>query len=521
MTMPVLATVTTTTTRRVLLVDDDEVDRMAARRALREAGLDVEVVEVGDGAAALERLRLGGIDCVLADYQLPGLDGLELLREIQRTPGSPPMIALTGTGDENVAVELMQAGAVDYIPKSTLGAERLGRSVRYAWALRSAEEMARRAERARQAYLMKLRALVEAAPAIHAARAAGELAAVTASRAFQLFGAPRVDVVIWDGGPPEHASEAAPDAADVDWLAAALAVRERGMRGLYADGLALGAPLHGQDGAILVWLSSNHASTAADETLLDQLAYNVAVAIDSARLLRRAEQASRTRDDIMAIVSHDLRNPLAAIRAAADLLEELPPGAPDAPSVLASIQRSVSHMQRLIERQLAAATIEAGSFRVAPKPHRLAGLIDEAVAIARPLAEQAGVKLEPDGGPGPGYDDEIPLDRDRILEVLSNLLGNALKFTPSGGKVRLGVAGTGDGVVLTVRDDGPGIEPGQLGQVFERYWKTDVPGGRRGIGLGLYIARGIVAAHGGRIWVDSAPGQGAAFHVLLPRTSAV
>src|SRR5687767_13594336 len=141
-------------TLRVLLVDDDEVDRLAVTRLLRKTHFDAIVHECTDPASALAAVSSGGFDCVLLDYNLPGTDGLSLLRELRARSETVPVIALTGQGGEEIAVELMKAGAADYINKNTLSLERLERSLRYALALHRAEEERRllleREQRARE-----------------------------------------------------------------------------------------------------------------------------------------------------------------------------------------------------------------------------------------------------------------------------------------------------------------------------------------------------------------------------------
>src|SRR5688572_22147401 len=139
---------------RVLLVDDDEVDRLAVRRLLKQTRFDAELEERDGRASALEVLSPGSFDCVLLDYNLPGADGIEILKEIRAKGQTVPVIALTGQGDEEIAVELMKAGAADYLNKNSLTAERLERSLRYALALHRADEERRqlleREQRARE-----------------------------------------------------------------------------------------------------------------------------------------------------------------------------------------------------------------------------------------------------------------------------------------------------------------------------------------------------------------------------------
>jgi signal transduction histidine kinase len=155
--------------------------------------------------------------------------------------------------------------------------------------------------------------------------------------------------------------------------------------------------------------------------------------------------------------------------------------------------------------------MDAGRFAVELRPEPLEEVVEEALALAAPLASSKEIALAATGGPLGG---EIPCDRERVLQVLSNLVGNALAFTPRHGTVSVRLALREREVEVAVADDGPGIAPEDLPHVFERYWKSR---SRRGTGLGLAIARGIVEAHGGRISVESRLGAGSTFTFALPR----
>ena len=232
--------------------------------------------------------------------------------------------------------------------------------------------------------------------------------------------------------------------------------------------------------------------------------------------LEKAEAASRAREDLLAIVSHDLRNPLAAVSVAEGVmrrgLEREPTDGAMLGRGLETIRRSVKRMGRLVSDLLDAASIEAGRFAVKAAPTALAAILRETVASHELRAQARGCAL----ALGELDDGVLALaDRERLLQLLGNLVDNAIKFTPAGGAITLAL-GRGDGQVsLSVRDTGPGIPPEQLAHVFERYWKG-VRKSPDGAGLGLYICRGIARAHGGEVTVESQVGQGATFTVRLP-----
>lgn len=227
--------------------------------------------------------------------------------------------------------------------------------------------------------------------------------------------------------------------------------------------------------------------------------------------LETSRKAVAARDEIMGLVAHDLRNPLSAILMRAALIRE---GAEDPMTAkhAAGIESVVHRMEALIKTMLDVATIESGHFTVKPERCDAASLVDTTIEMFGGLAEQKRIRLDPELVAPNAV---IRADRDRVLQVLQNLVGNAIKFTPPGGRVSIGVEPERDSVRFRIADDGPGIPTENLPKVFDRFWKREA-GGTRGTGLGLFIAKGIVEAHGGRIWVESIPGDGAVFSFTLP-----
>jgi PAS domain S-box-containing protein len=233
----------------------------------------------------------------------------------------------------------------------------------------------------------------------------------------------------------------------------------------------------------------------------------------TARRLIEAEAATRARDEVLAVVAHDLRNPLHTISMAATMLSELASDRWEQVRTSAEIiRRGAARMSRLVQDLLDLKRAEAGVLRVQPRAVVVADLVSDAVDLLRPIAAASSLDLTADIAEGLP---PVLADRDRIEQVLSNLIGNAIKFTPRRGGITVRVDRDGEVVRLAVSDTGPGISADQLPHIFRRFWQGDRVD-RRGIGLGLPIAKAIVEAHGGRIWAESEPGWGSTFYVTLP-----
>jgi PAS domain S-box-containing protein len=242
---------------------------------------------------------------------------------------------------------------------------------------------------------------------------------------------------------------------------------------------------------------------------------------------QRAEDALhlaiKARDDMMGIVSHDLRNPANAVKMLArsileaDRQQQLPSGVVESVQV---IRQAAEQMDALIQDLLDITRLEAGRLVVAPRLVDADWLMGRSLEALRPFADAGGVSLDADLPP------DLPtlhVDPDRMRQLLSNVIGNAIKFTPAGGSVTATVRATDDGVLFTVSDTGGGIPAEQLPSVFDRFFQmTSGPRhlARHGAGLGLPISRGIVEAHGGRIWIESVEGKGTSVHFVVPAAPA-
>src|SRR4051794_5068576 len=243
-------------------------------------------------------------------------------------------------------------------------------------------------------------------------------------------------------------------------------------------------------------------------------------AMERKRLLEReheartaAEAAVRARDEVLRIVAHDIGNSLSAVKIHALVLERtLPAGDGEARKRTGAIRDLTAQMDRLRQDLLDVAAIEAGRLAVEPVELEVGAVVAEAVEALAGGAGEKGVALSStaeDGLP------RVFADRERVLQVLANMVGNAVKFTPAGGRVEVAAVREGGEVRVAVHDTGPGIAPDDLPHVFARFWQARSTR-RAGAGLGLAIARGIVEAHGGTISADSTPGEGSTFAFTVP-----
>jgi len=289
------------------------------------------------------------------------------------------------------------------------------------------------------------------------------------------------------------------------------ALLKAGLKSLIAVPLLVRGKLVG----LIALISSSDARIyrPTDVRLAEELATRAAFSIENARLLIEAKLAVATREDVLAIVSHDLKNPVSTIGLVAHLLRQFDDLDADKAGKLAdTIQRSVDRMRVLITDLLDFARIQSGTFTVETHADSLIRVAGSVVDGFRLLAENKRQKLETDL---PGGLPEVVVDANRIGQVMSNLLSNAIKFTPEGGTIRVSARQQGREVVVSVADTGPGIPSDHLRKVFDWFWQAQ-RSRHMGSGLGLSIAKGIVEAHHGRIWAESQLGKGSAFFFTLP-----
>jgi signal transduction histidine kinase len=523
---------------RILVVEDNPGDARLLREVLSETGILPVHVRLADCMAeACAVLADEGADLVLLDLSLPDCTGIETVTRLTATGTDAAVVVLTGLADQRVAIEALRKGAQDYLLKQRLEPLLLETSILYAVErkrLHTEERLVAEASRLLgssfdlHALLVHFGELLVPHLAdlawFDVAQADGRCVRLhvayadpgDASLAEDLLRFPLnrdaphlMRPVIHDRRPvllPEITSEVLEEAAQSDDHGALL--RRLGARSLLA------VPLAGRDRLLggVALASRSRPYTAADLSLMERVAAAAAPEVEKARLYADLQVALRTREHVLSVVAHDLRNPLGTILIATHLLQES--DLPDAERTrqLEIIQRTGERMNRQIQDLLDVRRVEGGGVELDLKHHDPVVVVREAVEVNRALAAARGCELVMEVGGEPGL---VCIDPDRILRVLANLIGNAVKFAPRS-EIRVEVAEDPLGVRFSVRDRGPGIAPELVPHLFTPFWQARRDDGH-GAGLGLAIARGIVEAHGGRIWVESVVGAGTTFAFVLPR----
>jgi signal transduction histidine kinase len=488
----------------ILLVDDEEPNLDLLEDLLRRKGFGT-ILRTSDAREAVPLFRAERPDLVMLDLHMPHLSGFDVLTGIREsTPPDEFLPVLVLTADVTFAAKqrALVEGANDFVTKPFVNAEVLLR-VRnllhtrslYA-AQRKGREAAERAER-RAALLAEASRVLAASFDTHTAIA--QLARLLVEDL-----ADHCVVELDEAGGTVTRVAAPPGAPDPFGPRAPRPV-------LQVPLLASLTPI----GRLLLGRTDPGRPFAAEEiALVEELARRAAVAVEYARMFVEARLATEDHERILAVVAHDLRTPLAAMLMDAEMLQERVAADPD-PGRSRTARRMLQAARRmndLIQDLLDVSRVDRGVLALNRGVHQADDLLAEAAEMLRPLAESSGLTLElhPAGRPTP-----LLVDDSRFQQIVSNLVGNAVKFTPAPGAIHLACASGRDECRISVRDTGPGIPPEQVPHLFGAFWQAR-HADQRGLGLGLAIARGIVEAHGGRIWVESGVGQGTTFTFALP-----
>jgi PAS domain S-box-containing protein len=267
-------------------------------------------------------------------------------------------------------------------------------------------------------------------------------------------------------------------------------------------------------GALTLLALNGRPSYGPDTSALaEKFASHASLALENARLYREARRATEGRDQVLSVVSHDLRNPISAIAMCASVLRDNWAENTERENLLTTIVQSTEWMNRLIQDLLDVASIEAGRLSLERRREGATSIVGKALRMFEVEASGRHIELS---SQAPADLPALNVDASRIVQVLGNLLRNALKFTPDGGRIAVRAEPRSGNVVFAVSDTGPGIPAADQPRVFDRYWHSRRTANKRGTGLGLSIAKGIIEAHGGRMWLESIPGKGSTFFFSIP-----
>jgi PAS domain S-box-containing protein len=497
---------------RLLLVEDNPGDAKLVEWHLARPGDCEFVIGRADRLAeALLLLEAGSFDVVLLDLSLPDSTGLATVRRVRTAAGMTPIVVMTGLDDEETALAALRSGAQDYLVKGKFESRDLVRALRHSIERERVEQALRQTKDA-------LEAIIAASPAAVLSLDSRGLVRTWNHSAEVIFGWSEAEVL--GSIPPIVPEEKFGEYEGLLRRALTgeslvnLEVQRRRKDGTPVDVSLSTAPLRGPDGNVsgVVAVISDISARKRAETELARK--NAELAEGNAELARLNE----FKNQMLGMAAHDLRNPLGVIMAASSFLLEA--GGSLMPKdkktlFLQRIKANSEFMARLIDDLLDFAAIEAGRTRLSPVPTDIVEFVRRNVDQNRILAEPKGVPvtLAP-ADPLPA----VYLDRALTDRLLNNLIGNAVKFSPVGAPVGVTVARQNGSVVVSVRDQGQGIPPAEMGKLFQPFSRTSVhaTAGEKSTGLGLAIARRIVEDHGGRIWAESEVGKGSVFSFALP-----
>jgi signal transduction histidine kinase/DNA-binding response OmpR family regulator len=547
---------------RILVVDDEDQVVQIFQDLLTQQGY--EVVSCGNGEDAIQKVTSQKFDLVLTDINLPGTDGLEVVRAAKAADKDTCVILITGYASTTTAIDALRQGAYDYITKPfdlwetakaiERGIEsrmlaRENRRLIHELGLANAElqqhevSLRRKVEQATH----RLAALIEAGKAISQSLSLQSTCSVVVAQAARLVGVKSSVVFLLDAATDDYAAEAMIGIpaelkeklrfqmgigyhGQVVHNGEAKAVEDLGEQvgtevifSLLQAENALIVPLVSSESVIgaLTCLNHDGGFTTEDQDVLTMLASQATIAIDNAQLYERTKELDRLKSEFVAVVSHEVRTPLTSIKGSLELLGDdrflqLPPPQKE---LLGICQANTERLIALINDILDFSKLEASKLPMTMESVELKHVLSEVVENIRNLAAMKKVEIDVRVDDSTGSVDADPM---RVGQVVTNLVGNAIKFSPEGAHVEIFASGDESVVTVSVKDYGRGIAPRDLNRLFQRFAQLDSSTTRKagGTGLGLVISKGIVEQHGGKIWVESALDQGSTFSFSLPRRRA-
>ncbi|NEQ50709.1 MAG: response regulator [Leptolyngbya sp. SIO3F4] len=505
---------------RILLVEDDTVDILAFQRALKATEFaDVELFVANDAKDALEYIHSQELDGVVIDYQLPGEDGLELLRRIHEVQVSLPIVAVTSQGDEKVAVEMMKAGAMDYFPKHEITSEKLSRLLHNMLQIRHLEKERRKAEEALRDRDDFIRKITSFSPNIIYVFDIQERQVVFINRNFfSTLGYGKDDLE----GSFERAFNNLVHPGQLQDFYSFLDY----MEDLPEDEVKeIELQLKNNEGEY-EWMFSRNVSFRRSEDGRAKQVLGTAINITKRKRAeqelveakRMAENAAKAKSEFLSNMSHEIRTPMNAIIGLTELLlqQEFEK---ESQENLKAIQYSADNLLVIINDILDFSKIEAGKLAFEQIPFEVRERMEYIRKTLEFKATEKGIYLHID------FSDRVPDtlvgDPFRLNQILVNLVGNAIKFTHEGGvTIRLEVTEREEEriqVRFEVRDTGIGIPKGKQSMIFDSFSQayTDTTRNFGGTGLGLAITKRLVELQGGQIGIDSETGKGSNFYFAL------
>lgn len=524
---------------RILHLEDSRVDAELVRHLLEAAGMEIDLDRVDSRDAYESALDHGSYDLILADYSLPMFDGLTALDIAHARRPEIPFLFVTGALKDDSAVETLRRGATDFIVKQRLA--RLVPAIERALREREERQHRTRAEAALKfmaeasAFLassLDLRATLGNVARLAIPTIADWCVVELSTRAPDIsdqVACAHVDPKKGDVLRRLRVSRIRSDALvnnnaaifpDVDPAQLADDPEQREVLTSLNPSSMMIVPLvvNGRSlGVIVLGVGDRkRLYDTLDLATVCNLADRAAVAVENARLYRQLQREVTAREDLLAIVSHDLRSPMQSILMTASMIDQRTPASDPMKPRLEVLTKSADFINRLLGDLLDLSKFDAGGLQLDRERYDVNRIIQDSLELLASQAERKGIALVFDA---PAGELTAECDRTRVRQIVGNLLGNALKFTPAGGTITVRACAAGEHAIrVSVTDTGPGIPAGNLAHLFERYWQAKHQ--HDGIGLGLSIVKALVEAHGGRVAVASEVGRGSTFEFTLPVAAA-
>ena len=545
---------------RILVVDDEIQVVHIFRDLLTQQGYEVEDCDNGDDA--ILKVTNGKFDLVLTDINLPGVDGLEVIRAAKASDKDTCVILITGYASTTTAIDALRQGAYDYITKpfdlwETAKAIERGLETRMlsrenqrllkqlaeanAGLQQHEEILKRKVERATH----RMASLYEAGKAISTSLSLQSTLDVIVAQAARLTAAGSCLVFLHDASTDEYAAEAALGVARGKFATLRFAMgcgyhgqvvqtdkpvlvdelgNKVGMELIFSHlkaSSALIVPLRSSESVLGTITCLDHEGgsfTTEDMDVLMMLASQASIAITNAVLYERTKELDRLKSEFVAVVSHEVRTPITSIKGSLELLADerftkLPPPQKE---LLGICQANTERLISLINDILDFSKLESSKLSLNIEAIDVDKVLSESVENIRSLAAQKEVTIELTVDVSAG---RIEADPMRVGQVATNLIGNAIKFSPDKSRIEVFASGDPEKITVSVKDYGRGISARDITRLFQRFAQLDSSTTRKagGTGLGLVISKGIVEQHGGNIWVESALNEGSTFSFSLPR----
>ncbi|HXF59274.1 MAG TPA: ATP-binding protein [Candidatus Saccharimonadales bacterium] len=545
---------------RILVVDDEPHVVQIFQDLLAQRGY--EVTSSSNGDDAIVKVTTGRFDLVLTDINLPGVDGLEVVRAAKAADKDTCVILITGYASTTTAIDALRQGAYDYITKPfdlwetakaiDRGLESRSLVIENRRLVTSLEDANRERQHHEQILsrmvkeaTQRITALYEAGKEISTSLSRQATLEVIVNQVAKLAGAEKSLVFLYDTDAGEYVAEAGVgvplerlrecrfgngvglhgqsvrNASPVRQADLAEAVGVEDFLTEFEAGSVLIVPLLTNEnvlGTITAVRGDGRAFTADDQELLTMFASQASIAVTNAILYERTKELDRMKSEFVAVVSHEVRTPLTSIKGSLELLGDerfhlLPPPQKE---LLSICQANTERLITLINDILDFSKLESSKLSLQFESVEVGRIVPEAVDHIRNLAAMKGIGIDVHMEGSAGVIEADPM---RVAQVITNLLGNAIKFSPENGKIEIWARGTDDEVTVDIKDYGKGISQRDLSRLFQRFAQLDSSTTRRagGTGLGLVISKGIVEQHGGKIWVESTMGKGSTFSFSLPR----